>query len=35
MDVRSDIETATVIMVAVHEAPALIDAAQQLADEAL
>lgn len=34
MDVRSDIETATVIMVADHEAPALI-AAQQLADEAL
>lgn len=35
MDVRSDIETATVIMVADHEATALIDAAQQLADEAL
>lgn len=35
MDVRSDIETATVIIVADHEAPALIDAARQLADEAL
>lgn len=35
MDVRSDIETATVIMVADHEAPALIDAAQQLADQTL